>query len=219
MTVASGVTINRRGPLGLKDLGELTAMHVPGSAYCRNRSPSWGVASACRRAVVDVKLSCLCMQDLLAGTNQYDASGNPKLADIGLHIRRLLKSHFDRVDVKYIDPTYMVRAIATTSQDRIYCRILAHNAVHGAFAGFTGAPPPQWSGPSPHPPLRIWFLPRLPVQGSQAGYCRLWWCAVRCALCCDVRPRTPVSGCPAAGRSLPPCAVSEYMLGLQRPVF
>ena len=33
------------------------------------------------------------------------------------------------------DPTYMIRAIPTTSNDRIYCKILAHNAVHAAFAG------------------------------------------------------------------------------------
>ncbi len=38
-------------------------------------------------------------------------------------------------DLKYIDPTYMIRAITTTSTDRIYCKILAHNAVHAAFAG------------------------------------------------------------------------------------
>jgi 6-phosphofructokinase len=29
----------------------------------------------------------------------------------------------------------MIRAIPTTSNDRIYCKILAHNAVHAAFAG------------------------------------------------------------------------------------
>lgn len=33
------------------------------------------------------------------------------------------------------DPTYMIRAIPTTSTDRIYCKILAHNSVHAAFAG------------------------------------------------------------------------------------
>ena len=32
----------------------------------------------------------------------------------------------------------MIRAIPTTSNDRIYCKILAHNAVHAAFAGLTG---------------------------------------------------------------------------------
>lgn len=36
---------------------------------------------------------------------------------------------------RYIDPTYMIRAIPTTSTDRIYCKILSHNAVHAAFAG------------------------------------------------------------------------------------
>ena len=33
---------------------------------------------------------------------------------------------------------YIIRSIPTTSVDRIYCKILAHNAVHAAFGGFTG---------------------------------------------------------------------------------
>jgi hypothetical protein len=80
------------------------------------------------------------VQDLIASTNEFDASGNPKLSDIGTHLKKILKQYFDRADVKYIDPTYMIRAIATTSPDRVYCKVLAHNAVHAAFAGFTGAP-------------------------------------------------------------------------------
>jgi predicted small integral membrane protein len=35
------------------------------------------------------------------------------------------------------DPTYMIRAIPTTSGDRVYCTVLGQGAVHGAFAGFT----------------------------------------------------------------------------------
>ena len=42
-------------------------------------------------------------------------------------------------DIKYIDPTYMVRATPTNSSDAIYCSILGQNAVHAAFAGLTGA--------------------------------------------------------------------------------
>lgn len=41
-------------------------------------------------------------------------------------------------DVKYIDPSYIIRTVPTISNDRIYCKILAHNAVHAAFAGYTG---------------------------------------------------------------------------------
>ncbi|KAI7838958.1 hypothetical protein COHA_007278 [Chlorella ohadii] len=35
-------------------------------------------------------------------------------------------------------PSYQIRSIPTTSGDRIYCKVLAHNAVHAAFAGYTG---------------------------------------------------------------------------------
>jgi 6-phosphofructokinase len=38
-------------------------------------------------------------------------------------------------DIKYIDPTYMIRAIPTTTNDRVYCKVLGQGAVHGAFGG------------------------------------------------------------------------------------
>lgn len=34
--------------------------------------------------------------------------------------------------------TYQVRAIPTTTHDNILCILMAHAAVHGAYAGFTG---------------------------------------------------------------------------------
>ncbi|KAG1673415.1 hypothetical protein FOA52_002180 [Chlamydomonas sp. UWO 241] len=78
-------------------------------------------------------------QDMLGdGTDGKDASGNPILKDIGTFLKKELKEHFQDADIKYIDPTYMIRAIPTTSGDRIYCKILAHNAVHAAFSGYTG---------------------------------------------------------------------------------
>jgi hypothetical protein len=40
-------------------------------------------------------------------------------------------------DIKYIDPSYMIRSVPTTSNDRIYCKVLGQGAVHGAFAGYT----------------------------------------------------------------------------------
>lgn len=39
------------------------------------------------------------------------------------------------MDVKYIDPSYMIRSIPTITTDRIYCKVLGQGAVHGAFAG------------------------------------------------------------------------------------
>ena len=82
---------------------------------------------------------CICLQEILmSGDVQTDRSGNPILKDVGPWLKSEIKKRFKEADVKYIDPSYLIRSIPTTSNDRIYCKILAHNAVHAAFAGFTG---------------------------------------------------------------------------------
>ncbi|KAF7817095.1 ATP-dependent 6-phosphofructokinase 6-like [Senna tora] len=86
-------------------------------------------------------------QDLLTesmqATNQKDASGNKLLQDVGLWISQRIKDHFARqnkmaINLKYIDPTYMIRAIPSNASDNVYCTLLAQSAVHGAMAGYTG---------------------------------------------------------------------------------
>jgi len=71
-----------------------------------------------------------------------DESGNAKYVDVGLYLKEQIVGHFKEqgkpVDLKYIDPTYTVRAGATNASDSIYCTVLGQNAVHGAFAGYTG---------------------------------------------------------------------------------
>ncbi|EIE26511.1 phosphofructokinase family protein [Coccomyxa subellipsoidea C-169] len=67
-----------------------------------------------------------------------DASGNPILQDVGVWMKQELKNHHKEADIKYIEPSYMIRSTPTISSDRIYCKVLAHNAVHAAFAGYTG---------------------------------------------------------------------------------
>ncbi|MBQ1181733.1 MAG: ATP-dependent 6-phosphofructokinase [Treponema sp.] len=80
-------------------------------------------------------------QDLLAKTNQTDASGNTKLADIGVYLRDEINDYFKKknfhINLKYIDPSYQVRASVTTASDSIYCERLGNNAVHAAMAGKT----------------------------------------------------------------------------------
>jgi 6-phosphofructokinase 1 len=80
-------------------------------------------------------------QDLLAASTEIDASGNRKFNDIGLYLKERLQAYFNRenieVSMKYIDPTYMVRAVPATASDQMYCAVLAHSAIHGAMAGFT----------------------------------------------------------------------------------
>lgn len=81
-------------------------------------------------------------QDLLQKSGATDASGYVVLGDIGVHIQQQIKKHFKGVDVpvdvKYIDPTYMIRACRANASDAILCTVLGQNAVHGAFAGYSG---------------------------------------------------------------------------------
>ncbi|XP_042062328.1 ATP-dependent 6-phosphofructokinase 6-like isoform X1 [Salvia splendens] len=82
-------------------------------------------------------------QELLVTKNEEDASGNKLLQDVGLWIAQRIKEHFAKqatmpVTLKYIDPTYMIRAIPSNASDNVYCTLLAQSAVHGAMAGYTG---------------------------------------------------------------------------------
>ncbi|KAK9859776.1 hypothetical protein WJX84_000389 [Apatococcus fuscideae] len=70
--------------------------------------------------------------------DRTDLSGNPILEDVGRFLRRTFKSKIKDADLKYIDPSYMIRSVQTTTGDRILCKVLGQSAVHGAFAGFTG---------------------------------------------------------------------------------
>jgi len=80
-------------------------------------------------------------QDLLDDLNIKDASGNKKLADIGLFLRDELSKELDNRGVNhkmiYIDPSYMVRSVSANPYDSLLCARLGRNAVHGAMCGKT----------------------------------------------------------------------------------
>ncbi|WCJ42607.1 ATP-dependent 6-phosphofructokinase 6 [Euphorbia peplus] len=83
-------------------------------------------------------------QELLSKqANMEDASGNKLLQDVGLWLSQKMKEFFSKqkkmtINLKYIDPTYMIRAIPSNASDNVYCTLLAQSAVHGAMAGYTG---------------------------------------------------------------------------------
>ena len=106
------------------------AAHGPNGVieYVRNRLDTQGHAV--------VVLAEGAGQEFVTSTGA-DAGGNPKLGDIGRWFCKQLKAEI-KCDVKYIDPTYMVRGCVANAHDSIMCTVLGQNAVHGAFAGFTG---------------------------------------------------------------------------------
>jgi 6-phosphofructokinase 1 len=100
-------------------------------------------------------------QDLLENRkNEMDMSGNPVLSDIGIFLKNEMKKYFREkkgipVNIKYIDPSYMVRAVPANAHDSIYCLQLAQNAAHAAMSGRTGMLIGTWNNQFTHVPLKI----------------------------------------------------------------
>lgn len=72
----------------------------------------------------------------------HDASGNVLPDDVGVYLKEAINRHFKASGkpcaLKYIDPSYIIRSSPPCASDSNLCTVLAHNAVHGAMAGFTG---------------------------------------------------------------------------------
>lgn len=88
-----------------------------------------------------------------------DASGNQRYADIGLYLKDTINDFFKsrrmEVNLKYIDPSYIVRSVPANAQDNVYCSRLAQGAVHAAMAGKTGMLVGCWHGAFVHLPLDL----------------------------------------------------------------
>jgi len=73
---------------------------------------------------------------------EYDPSGNIRLFDIGLFMKEQIERYFNaigmEINLKYIDPSYIIRSVTANASDSLYCGILAKYAVHAAMAGKTG---------------------------------------------------------------------------------
>ncbi len=98
-------------------------------------------------------------QDLLQTDGSTDASGNMRYGDIGLFLKDQINGFFKsrrmEVNLKYIDPSYIVRSVPANAQDNVYCSRLAHAAVHAAMAGKTDMLVGRWHGAFVHLPLEM----------------------------------------------------------------
>jgi 6-phosphofructokinase 1 len=80
------------------------------------------------------------LQDQLA-SGEKDAGGNLKLGDVGVYLRDRIKKYFAaekiEINLKYIDPSYIIRSAPASPIDSIYCERLGNAAAHSAMAGKT----------------------------------------------------------------------------------
>lgn len=96
-------------------------------------------------------------QDLLEQENGTDKSGNRKKADIGIYLRDRISAYFKEkgteVNLKYIDPSYVIRSVPANSQDARLCDGFARHAVHAAMAGKTDLIIGDWYSVFVHVPI------------------------------------------------------------------
>ena len=127
------------------------------------------------------------------GPRATDASGNVRLADIGVVLRDKIISHFRRrrteITLKYIDPSYHIRSVPASPADSVYCWHLARNAVHAAMAGNTNMAIGRWHGHFVHVPMPLAtrFRKQVNVEGD------LWAAVVESTGQPSTFDRTPAS--------------------------
>jgi 6-phosphofructokinase 1 len=98
-------------------------------------------------------------QDLMEKTAERDASGNVKYGDIGIFLRDAIKSYFQRagmeINLKYIDPSYMIRSVPANPHDSAFCLLLGHAAVHAGLSGRTNMVVSFWNHQFTHVPISL----------------------------------------------------------------
>ena len=100
--------------------------------------------------------------------SQKDASGNAKYGDIGPFLKKQIETHFKaikkEINIKYIDPSYVIRSVPASAQDAIFCLRLAQNAVHAAMAGKTNMVVGRWHGHFVNLPISVVTVQRRKVN-------------------------------------------------------
>lgn len=81
-----------------------------------------------------------------------DPSGNPRLADIGRYLQQVIQRELG-VRVRYIDPSYEIRAQPAIANDAVFCLQLAQHAVHAGMSGRTRMMVGLWNNVFVHVPL------------------------------------------------------------------
>ncbi|MDR2353234.1 MAG: ATP-dependent 6-phosphofructokinase [Deltaproteobacteria bacterium] len=97
-----------------------------------------------------------------------DASGNILHKDIGQYLADKIRTHFkgktQELNLKYIDPSYIIRSAPANSTDQVFCSFLGQKAAHAAMAGKTNCLIGQWNDHFVHVPIAMAIAQRKKVD-------------------------------------------------------
>jgi 6-phosphofructokinase 1 len=98
-------------------------------------------------------------QHLLQSTKDKDASGNIRYGDIGLFLKdeiiKYFKANNIELNLKFIDPSYMIRSLPANARDSALCLLYGHSAVHAGMAGRTDMVVGYWKNRFTHVPIPL----------------------------------------------------------------
>jgi 6-phosphofructokinase 1 len=90
---------------------------------------------------------------------ETDPSGNVRKGDIGLFLKARIEEYFAGrsfpINLKYIDPSYVIRSVVANSSDSIFCGFLAQMAVHAGMSGKTDMIIGLWNNVYVHIPIAL----------------------------------------------------------------
>jgi len=106
---------------------------------------------------------------------EKDASGNKKNKDIGIYLKERITEEFKSlnipVNIKYIDPSYIIRSAPANANDSKFCALLAQNAVHAAMAGKTDFMVGHWNHLFTLLPISVAVAKQKKIDMND----ELWW--------------------------------------------
>lgn len=86
-----------------------------------------------------------------------DQSGNVKLKDVGVFLQERIREYFRLmnmpINLKYIDPGYLIRSAPATASDSLFAGMLGQMAAHAGMAGKTGMFVGYWNNQFTHVPI------------------------------------------------------------------
>jgi 6-phosphofructokinase 1 len=98
-------------------------------------------------------------QDLLGNAAERDASGNRRHGDVGAFLKdqvsQMFRARGVQPNIKYIDPSYMIRSLPANARDANFCLRLGHAAVHAGMAGKTDVVIGSWRRRLTHVPIPL----------------------------------------------------------------
>jgi len=103
-----------------------------------------------------------------------DDPDNLKKNDIGLFLKDVISEYFNKqsmkINLKYIDPSYIIRSLPANSNDHAFCNFLGRDAVHAGMSGKSRLIIGFWNDRFVHIPMKICAGKRKQIQPNS----KLW---------------------------------------------